>query len=67
MQKHIKDFLKVHSIEDVKAKVKGELNEFATDNASFWFGNGELIVSTDQNETVYVVDNVRGFDELVQF
>lgn len=67
MRQHVAAFLKAHTIEDIKKPVKGELHEYATDDASFWYGNGELIVSTDQDETVFVVDNVRGFDELIEY
>lgn len=62
------DFLKAHSIDDVKKNVRGELHEFATDDASYWYGNGELIVSPadeSQDESTYSVTNVRGFDELL--
>lgn len=62
-------FLKVHSISDVKKSIQGELNEFATDEATYCFGNGELFIypaDETKPEQVYVVDNARGFDELVR-
>ena len=62
-------FLAQHSIDNIKRSVVGELLEFSTHNASYFYGNGELIICPSDpcvDETSYVVDNSRGFDELVQ-
>lgn len=39
-----RDFLKHRTVEDVRAYVKGELNELATRFATYFYGNGEVIV-----------------------
>jgi hypothetical protein len=67
----VADFLKKHSLADIKAEVVGEtLNEYGTKFASYFFGNGELIVcpaDESQDETVYVIDTYGDRDFLVEF
>jgi len=67
----VAEFLKTHTIADIKAEVKGDLlNEFGTEHASYWYGNGELIVApADESldETVYVIDSYGDRDYLVEF
>ena len=62
----MKDFFKQHSIEDIKAKVVGELNELTTGNKTYFYGNGEITIITEHDSSTYEVTNVRGFDELVE-
>lgn len=62
--KLLKDFLKKYSIEDVQTPVEGEANEYSTDLATYFFGNGELVISPvdeSQDEIVYWCDRI-GFD-----
>ena len=63
----LNSFLNVHTIDDIKAEVVGELNEYATDKATYFFGNGELIISPadeSQDEITYVVDRI-GFNSML--
>jgi len=60
---YVKEFLTLHTIEDVVTEVTGEwLPEFCTENANYVFGNGELLVyptnSDDASAIVYVVDTI---------
>lgn len=57
------------TLEEIKTPLEGELLEGATDNCTFQYGNGELIVNpdTDEDSTVYVIDNIHGRDMLVEF
>lgn len=45
VQSFLKDFLRKKTIDDVRQSVIGELPELATDKATYWYGNGEVIVS----------------------
>lgn len=62
----LKDFLKHHTIDDIEEQIEGELNEFATKKASYWYGNGELIVApADSDDTfTFVVDRI-GFNKFL--
>lgn len=65
----LRQFLIQHDVTDVKQCVVGELLEFSTQDATYFYGNGELIICPSDpcvDETTYVVDNSRGFDEFVR-
>lgn len=69
MSKALEDFLNVFTLEDIENPVIGELNEFSTDDNSYFFGNGELIVSPideSQSETVYCIETVGFIKHLVE-
>lgn len=64
------EFLKKKSIKDIEKTVKGELLEYATKNATYFYGNGELIVSPadeSQDDIVYVIDTYGDKKYLVEF
>lgn len=69
MKKELIDFFKQFSIDDVKAEVVGELNEYGTDKYSYWYGNGELIVYAENEDegTTYVIDNYGSGDVIVEY
>lgn len=45
VQSFLKDFLRHRSIDDVRQSVIGELPDIATNKATYFYGNGEVIVS----------------------
>lgn len=68
----LNEFLKFHSLDDIKQEVFGELPEFSTDNASYCYGNGEVIIypanpCEEDLSFVYVIDTYGGTDYLVEF
>lgn len=70
MNKLLKDFLKHHTIDDIQKSVRGELKEYCTDNVTYYFGNGELIVSpADESleQTVYIIDTYGDKKYLVEY
>lgn len=67
--RHIDRFLKVFSVDHVVAPVHGELNEYSDEHATFFYGNGELIISPadeSQSEETYYYSNYNGFGQLVR-
>lgn len=50
VSKYSRDFLKYKTIEDIESNCTGELHELATDIATYWLGNSELIVQPVNNE-----------------
>ncbi len=59
MRHHIDDVMSNITIEDILKPVEGELFSGATDDCTYLYGNGELIISPDnemEDEIVYVID-----------
>lgn len=70
MNNLVNKFLKKKSIKDIEKSVEGELFEYPTKHATYFYGNGELIVSPadeSQDETVYVVDTYGSKKVLVEY
>ena len=53
---YLAQFLKDHTIEDVLTPIVGELPEYSCDEFTAWYGNGELIIESDTESLIYVVD-----------
>lgn len=70
MKHLVKEFLKYKSIDEIDHIVVGELEEFVTEEASYSYGNGELIiypVDESLDSIVYVVDSIGDTKYLVEF
>lgn len=52
----VTQFLQTHTIDDVLTPIVGELLEYSCDEFSAWYGNGELIIESDTESRIYVVD-----------
>ena len=53
---YLSQFLQAHTIKDVLTPVVGELLEYSCDEFTAWYGNGELILESDTESRIYVVD-----------
>lgn len=62
-------FFKHKTMDDILKSIEGELPDLCLDEATFWYGNGELIVSpVDSDESiVYVVDTYGDKQYLVEY
>ena len=49
-------FLQTHTIDDVLTPIVGELLEYSCDEFTAWYGSGELIIESDTESRIYVVD-----------
>lgn len=61
-KKALKLFFKKYDMDDIMAEYVGELYEDCIEEFSYTFGNGELIISFDEDTVVYVVDDY-GFNK----
>lgn len=71
MTKHdyLKIFFKKHDLRDIKKHIKGELNEYSTEEATFYFGNSELIISPadeSEDEIVLSLDQIGFYPMLTE-
>lgn len=51
---------KIHAIDAVNKEVQGELLEMSYLDISYWYGNGELITTSDRCSTTWGLDNING-------
>jgi len=51
---------KIHAIDAVNKEVVGELLEMNYLDISYWYGNGELIATSDRCSTTWGLDNING-------
>ena len=51
---------KIHAIDAVNKEVRGELLEMNYLDISYWYGNGELIATSDRCSTTWGLDNING-------
>lgn len=49
-----------NAIDEINKEVKGELLEMNYLDISYWYGNGELIATSDRCNTVWGLDNING-------
>lgn len=55
----LEEFLKKKTIKDVQKRVSGEVFEYATEHATYFYGNCELVIvpaDDSKEESLYVVD-----------
>lgn len=55
----LKEFLKDKSIKDIQKRVCGEVFEYVTEHATYFYGNNELLIvpaDDSKEESLYVVD-----------
>lgn len=64
---YAEEFLAHKTIDDASALAIGELPEFCTENATYYYGNGELIVlPVDSEEEIYFdVNKYNGFTKVL--
>ena len=64
---YLAQFMKDHTIDDVLTPIVGELLEYSCDEFTAWYGNGELIIESDTESRIYVVDRYGGQAFLVPY